>query len=418
MISNDQESIQIQGEDISPSKDGCLLKEILREGTGDDMPLHDDRVSIHFIAKRLDGSIFNNTREHDRMYTFSLGQEEVIKAWDIGVATMKRGEIARFISKPKYAYGQKGYSDKIGPNVTVAFEIELVEFSGKDLSPNHDGSITRRILKRGEGHIKPNEDAKVELKLKGTHNGRIFDERIVNFIAGEGCVHDIPHGVELCAYKMATGEQSRVYLKSEAVECLAKYNIPPDATVEYDLTLIRVERAKDTKPQTDEEKLAESEILKERGDALLKGGHYEVATRKYKKIYEYLVSAIFNHESDRERCKYLKIASQSNLALCYMKMGNYDDAKRVCNRALDFDDKNEKCIFRRGQCHLAMRFYDRAIQDFETVLKINPLNLAAKQQIVTCQKEIKAYEVKEKELYKTIFKKAAETNSGKKVRNK
>ncbi|CAF5075230.1 unnamed protein product, partial [Rotaria sp. Silwood1] len=41
---------------------------------------------------------------------------------------------------------------------------------------------------------------------------------------------------------MATGEQCRVYLKSEAVECLAKYNIPPDATVEYDLTLIRVER--------------------------------------------------------------------------------------------------------------------------------------------------------------------------------
>ncbi|CAF4297911.1 unnamed protein product, partial [Rotaria sp. Silwood2] len=412
MTSNDQEPIQIRGEDISPSKDGCLLKEILHEGIGDDIPLHDDRVSIHFVAKRLDGSIFNNTREHDRMYTFSLGQEEVIKAWDIGVATMKRSEIARFISKPKYAYGQKGYGDKIGPGVTVAFEIELVEFG--DLSPDHDGSIMRRILKRGEGHIKPNEDAKVEMKLKGTYNGRIFDERTVNFIAGEGCVHDIPHGVERCAYKMATREQCRVYLKSKAIECLAKYDIPPDATVEYDLTMIRVERAKDTKPQTDEEKLAESEILKARGDALLKGGHYEVAIRKYQKIYEYLLSAIFSHDSDRDRCKYLKIASQSNLALCYMKMGNYDDAKRVCNRALDFDDKNEKCIFRRGQCHLAMRFYDRAIQDFENVLRINPSNLAAKQQIQICEQEIKAHEVKEKELYRTIFKKAAEVNTGKK----
>ncbi|CAF1332703.1 unnamed protein product, partial [Rotaria sordida] len=222
--------------------------------------------------------------------------------------------------------------------------------------------------------------------------------------------------IELCAFKMATGEQCRVYLKSKAIECLAKYDIPSDATVEYDLTMIRVERAKDTKPQTDEDKLAESEILKERGDALLKGGHYEVAITKYKKIYEYLVSAIFNHDGDRDRCKYLKIASQSNLALCYMKMGNYDDAKRVCNRALDFDDQNEKCIYRRGQCHLAMRFYDRAIQDFETVLKINPSNVAAKQQIDICQQEIKAHEVKEKELYKTIFQKASQTNTTKKTK--
>ncbi|CAF4363611.1 unnamed protein product, partial [Rotaria sordida] len=30
--------------------------------------------------------------------------------------------------------------------------------------------------------------------LKGTYNGRVFDERTVNFIAGEGCVHDIPRG--------------------------------------------------------------------------------------------------------------------------------------------------------------------------------------------------------------------------------
>ena len=32
---------------------------------------------------------------------------EVIKSWDIGVATMKRGEVAVLTCKPEYAYGKR-----------------------------------------------------------------------------------------------------------------------------------------------------------------------------------------------------------------------------------------------------------------------------------------------------------------------
>jgi FKBP-type peptidyl-prolyl cis-trans isomerase len=55
----------------------------------------------------------------------------VLKAWDIGVATMKRGEIARFLSKPKYAYGLKGLEGKVPSATSVFFEIELLDFEGK-----------------------------------------------------------------------------------------------------------------------------------------------------------------------------------------------------------------------------------------------------------------------------------------------
>ncbi|CAF4843842.1 unnamed protein product [Rotaria socialis] len=417
MTSKNSEQTEFQGEDISPSKDGCLFKEILREGTGDELPMFDDRVTVHYISRRLDGVEFDNSRQRDRPFSFSLGQGEVIKSWDIGIATMKRGELARFTSKPKYAFGQKGHSDKVGPNTTVVFEVELIDFGGKDFSPEQDGSIRRRMIKAGEGNLKPNEGATIEMMLKGMYNDQILEERTSTFILGEGCEENIPAGVEVCAFKMTTGEHCKLFLKSKGLAGLEKFNIPSDATVEYELKLIKVERAKDKRPNTDDEKLAESEILKARADQLLKGGHYEVAIKKYKKIYEYLLSAIFSHDSDRQRCKFLKIASQSNLALCYMKMDNYDDAKRACSRALDFDDQNEKCMFRRGQCHLAMRFYDRAIQDFESVLKLNPLNAAAKQQIQMCEQQIKAHEVEEKQIYKKIFQKSPQANASNKVSN-
>jgi FK506-binding protein 4/5 len=45
---------------------------------------------------------------------------------------MKRGEICRLICKPEYAYGESGSGDKIGPNATLIFEVELFDFIGKN----------------------------------------------------------------------------------------------------------------------------------------------------------------------------------------------------------------------------------------------------------------------------------------------
>lgn len=39
--------------------------------------------------------------------------EKVIKGWDIGVATMNVGELARFIIAPEYAYGSQGFAPKV-----------------------------------------------------------------------------------------------------------------------------------------------------------------------------------------------------------------------------------------------------------------------------------------------------------------
>lgn len=54
----------------------------------------------------------------------------MIPVWDIGVSTMKRGEIARFFSIPKYAYGSKG-EKKYKSATNLIFEIELIDFAGK-----------------------------------------------------------------------------------------------------------------------------------------------------------------------------------------------------------------------------------------------------------------------------------------------
>jgi len=53
-----------------------------------------------------------------------------IRAWELGIPTMKRGEIAVFHCQPKYAYGKKGMPPKVPPSAAVIYEIELVSWRG------------------------------------------------------------------------------------------------------------------------------------------------------------------------------------------------------------------------------------------------------------------------------------------------
>lgn len=48
---------------------------------------------------------------------------QVLKAWDIGVLSMQRGEVCTFLCKPEYAYGTAGNPDKIPPSSSVLFEV-------------------------------------------------------------------------------------------------------------------------------------------------------------------------------------------------------------------------------------------------------------------------------------------------------
>ena len=62
-------------------------------------------MEVHYVGTLLDGTKFDSSRDRDEPFKFKLRSQSVIKGWDEGVESMKKGELARFTLKPEYAYG-------------------------------------------------------------------------------------------------------------------------------------------------------------------------------------------------------------------------------------------------------------------------------------------------------------------------
>merc|ERR1719239_1425165 len=178
--------IDLEGfEDITHEKNGRLLKKVINSGNGPkpcpgNIVLCDYTGYFHSSGEKFDSSIDSGSP-----LEFSIGNEMVIKGWDIAVLNMQVGEKSKFFIHNKYAYGSIGMNPKVPPNSDLVFEIHLISFREEDLSPNKDGFILRTILEKGAGHTGPQDGGRVEISLCGRCNGTTFDERKVNFILAD-----------------------------------------------------------------------------------------------------------------------------------------------------------------------------------------------------------------------------------------
>jgi peptidylprolyl isomerase len=122
--------------DISEDKDGGLLKQLLVEGSGEASPPAGSSVDVHYVGTlHADGSKFDSSRDRPGKFTFDVGVGQVIKGWDQGILTMKRGEKCILRCRSDYAYGEDGSPPQIPGGATLNFEVELFSWKEKVKTP-------------------------------------------------------------------------------------------------------------------------------------------------------------------------------------------------------------------------------------------------------------------------------------------
>ena len=78
------------------------------------------------------GDKFDSSVDRGQVFKFTVGQGQVIKAWDTAFMKMHKGEKATIVLKSDYGYGDHGSPPKIPGKATLCFEVELIDFGDKE----------------------------------------------------------------------------------------------------------------------------------------------------------------------------------------------------------------------------------------------------------------------------------------------
>ncbi|GMT10419.1 hypothetical protein PFISCL1PPCAC_1716 [Pristionchus fissidentatus] len=396
--------------DITPKKDGGVLKKLLKAGVSEEKPNHGANVRVHYVGTlNIDGTKFDSSRDRNSHFEFVLGKGQVIKGWDIGVASMQKGEKADFIIRSEYAYGAAGSPPKIPAEATLNFEVELFDWAGEDVSPDKDGSIRREVIVPGEPLTNPNETSTCNVHIVGRHEGRVFMDQEISFILGEGSEFNLPEGVDKALRRFTKGEKSTITIKGTrftyGISPPDEYNLPTNAELQFTIFLKEFDKVPATWEMSPADKIRHSKEAKERGTQFLAEGKVKLALNKYKRIEEILEYEKSGDPEEKKERDALLLAAFLNISLVYSKMNEQVKCVQYCDKALELSARNVKALYRKGNAQLTMNEPETAQKVYETILEIEPDNKAAQQQILMCKAKVKEYEQKAKKQFKGMFEK-------------
>lgn len=88
-------------------------------------------ITLKYVGKLEDGKVFEESK-----MDYKLGDKTILKGFNIGVgggegiSAMKVGGKRKITLPPELAYGSEGDGQKVPPNATITFEIELLKMQG------------------------------------------------------------------------------------------------------------------------------------------------------------------------------------------------------------------------------------------------------------------------------------------------
>ncbi|MEO0582963.1 MAG: FKBP-type peptidyl-prolyl cis-trans isomerase [Bacteroidota bacterium] len=103
-----------------------LLYHIETAGEGK-APQAGEYAKVHYTGKFLDGRTFDSSVERNEPFVVPVGQQQVIRGWDIGLSLFPVGSKGTLYIPPELGYGTRGAGNVIPPNASLMFEIEMLE---------------------------------------------------------------------------------------------------------------------------------------------------------------------------------------------------------------------------------------------------------------------------------------------------
>jgi FKBP-type peptidyl-prolyl cis-trans isomerase len=106
--------------------DSGLIYWDIRVGNGE-VAKEGSHVRVHYTGWLTTGKKFDSSVDAGKPFDFTIGNGEVIKGWEEGVAGMKVGGKRQLRIPPDLGYGADGTpGGDIPPNATLIFDVQLL----------------------------------------------------------------------------------------------------------------------------------------------------------------------------------------------------------------------------------------------------------------------------------------------------
>jgi len=403
--------------DVSKEQDGGIMKQVLHEGSGPTAS-PGANVKVYYHGKlEKDGSTFDSNLEGPG-FEFELGAGRVIKGWDQGVATMRKGEKATLKIRADYGYGESGSPPKIPGGATLIFDVELLSFTvGKDLTEKKDGGVVKTtVSEKGDGYQQPKEDGTVTAHVVATVAGKeeysTRDGKPMKWVVGDDPLADgVTRGLDLAVTKFKKGERALVEVRADYAYGDEGYDgangpkVGPGTDIVYDLEVVDFENQPESWTLNSvDEKIAAAVARKEAANAKFKEKRYAKAQRMYKAAMGYIS---YGEWADKEEeVNQLKVTLHLNQAASMMAQKRFDmkEARKAVDEALKIAPNNVKALFRSSKLHSTNGAYPEALSALQKALDAEPENAAIKKEMVRVKAMQKKQDQKDKAMYARMFK--------------
>ena len=129
--------------------------------------------------------------------------------------------------------------------------------------------------------------------------------------------------------------------------------------------------------------IGEALRIKGEGNSHFKMGLFERAVKSYEKAVRLIGDCEGFDKEQRRRClAEVRLPALLNLALMYLKMGEFETAARKCTEALELDSKNVKALYRRAVARTNLNEWEKSKADLQALLKLEPENRDAQMKII------------------------------------
>ena len=179
--------------------------------------------------------------------------------------------------------------------------------------------------------------------------------------------------------------------------------VPPNTELEWDVELVKLQKAKESWEMDEPEKIAAAETAKLAGNAKFKVGHFTAAIKKYSRALNFVeYDSGFGAEAKAQAAE-LKKACNLNLAAARLRTGDWRGVVTAADKVLERDGLNVKALFRRAQARLALQEFVEAERDARVALAEDPTAADLKALLAKIKKEAQAYDRKQAKQFSNLF---------------